>query len=73
MLEISVGWSLVAGQVGVTSLGDAAWMQPSKGSIWASDSFSGISGTLPYSSISNATKEKPTQKRKNKILSFQRR
>lgn len=40
MLQTSV--SLVASQVGVTSLGDAAWIQPSKGSTWASDYFCGI-------------------------------
>lgn len=42
VLETSVDWSLAAGQVGVISLDAAAWIQPSKGSIWASDYFSGI-------------------------------
>lgn len=34
VLKTSVGWSLAAGQVGVISLDAAAWIQPSKGSIW---------------------------------------
>lgn len=42
VLKTSVGWSLVASQVGVTSLEDAAWIHPSKGSIWAPDYFSEI-------------------------------